>query len=105
MFPQLHLFSSLKMPKGEGNKGKGPAKKWRCKDNDDDKWGQGRGRSSGGHGHGEKGWRRRTKNLNPPVQRKTGASHKFSWLNQWTPERMQAVLNLYYDRLDLHKSP
>ena len=31
-----------------------------------------------------------------------GAAHKFGWLNQWTPERIQAALDLYNQHLALY---
>ena len=34
-----------------------------------------------------------------------GAAHKFAWLNQWTPERMQAALDLYNQHLALYGNP
>ena len=109
LFPWLYLLFISKMPKGQGNTGIGPAKKGWCKDDDDDNhanWGQGQGGGSGhGHGHDDRGHCRRTKDINPPVPRKTSAAHKFGWLNLWTPERMQATLDLYYQCLDLYKSP
>ena len=40
-----------------------------------------------------------------PKRRKTGATHKRKELNQWKVHRIQAVLNLYYECLDLYKNP
>ena len=60
-----------------------------------------------GHGRGATGGgkRHRTKDMNPPKHRKTGSAHKFGFLNAWTPERMQAAIDLYKQRLATYKNP
>ena len=92
------------MLKGVGNKGKGKAKPQHRDDDDQGCTGLGRGY---GHGRGatEGGKRCRTKDMNPPKHRKTGSAHKFGFLNAWTPERMQAAIDLYKQRLATYKNP
>ena len=40
-----------------------------------------------------------------PLKRKTGLARKFRFLNAWTPECMQAAIDLYKQRLTTYKSP
>ena len=85
-----------------GNKGKGRAKKQCREADDDDQSGQGHERSRCAIKGGKQC---RTKSMDPPKKRKTGLAHKFGFLNKWTPECMQAAIDLYKQRLAIYKNP